>query len=79
MRYVFFQFVDNKSGVWQLNGGRFTVASTWKEIRPHRLKVPWYKIVWSAPSIPKHNLIIWMVLLNILPTKDRMIAQGYEC
>lgn len=38
------------------------------------MKVPWYRIV--APEIPKHNLIAWMVFLNRLPTKDRLIGWG---
>lgn len=39
-------------------------------------KVPWCKLIQSAPSIPKHNLISWMVILNKLPSKDRLMSWG---
>lgn len=71
LRPLFFQFVESRNGVkrWNLNGGKFSIASVWEAIRPQLKKVPWHRLVWSAPCVPKHNLIAWMVAVNRLPTK----------
>lgn len=76
IRPLFYQYVDCRTGNWTLNGGRFSVASVWEALRPHQLKVPWYRVIWSAPSIPKHNLVAWMMVQGRLPTKDRLQSWG---
>ncbi|KAE8721578.1 Disease resistance family protein / LRR family protein [Hibiscus syriacus] len=44
----------------------------WEEIRPRDIKVAWHKLVWYPLHVPKHSIISWMVILDRLPTKDRM-------
>ena len=47
-------------------------------IRPKREKVTWHKLLWWSLAIPKHTIIVWMVILNRLPTKDRLISRGID-
>ncbi|KAE8679160.1 Protein TIC 20-v [Hibiscus syriacus] len=52
--------------------GATTVRAIWVTIREKRPLVPWQKIIWFPLHIPKHILISWMALLDILPTKERL-------
>ena len=70
------QFVVWKDGIeiWPLAKGNFSVADVWKEIRSKREKVTWHKLLWGSIAIPKHTIVVWMAILNRLPTKDRLIS-----
>ena len=35
-------------------------------------KVGWNRLIWAAFVVPKHAIIVWMAILNRLPTKDRI-------
>ncbi|KAL4386345.1 hypothetical protein GQ457_09G024940 [Hibiscus cannabinus] len=48
----------------------------WNGIRDVKPKVPWHKIVWYGLHVPKHALILWMAILNRLPTLDRLRRMG---
>ncbi|KAE8668369.1 hypothetical protein F3Y22_tig00112343pilonHSYRG00209 [Hibiscus syriacus] len=48
----------------------------WDNIRISREKVSWHKIIWFPSHIPKFSLISWMVILDRLPTRDRLIRFG---
>lgn len=50
----------------------FVCAETWNEIREKWINVDWWKVLWFNLAIPKH----WMVMLNRIPTKARMIQWG---
>ena len=41
-------------------------------------KVEWHRLLWSSLTIPKHSVIVWMAILNRLPTMDRLISWGIE-
>ena len=41
-------------------------------------KVNWQRLIWTSLVVPKHAVISWMAILNILPTKDRMWNWGIE-
>ncbi|KAE8690635.1 hypothetical protein F3Y22_tig00110893pilonHSYRG00157 [Hibiscus syriacus] len=53
-----------------------TTTDIWKEIRPKETKVPWHKLIWYPLHVPKHSLISWLVILDRLPTKDRLQRFG---
>ncbi|KAE8732369.1 Cysteine desulfurase 1 [Hibiscus syriacus] len=48
----------------------------WDSIRISRGKVAWHRLIWFPAHVPKFSLIAWMVLLDRLPTKDRLIRFG---
>ncbi|XP_039013929.1 uncharacterized protein LOC120143760 [Hibiscus syriacus] len=48
----------------------------WDAIRIKREKVSWHNLIWFPMHIPKFSLIAWMSLLNILPTRDRLLKIG---
>ena len=64
--------------VKKVQGPKFTIAEVWQEIRPKKERVSWHKLLWSSLNIPKHAVVVWMAILNRLPTKDRLIAWGME-
>ncbi|XVF84351.1 hypothetical protein PTKIN_Ptkin17bG0029900 [Pterospermum kingtungense] len=73
-----YQYVLKDKDLWQWKfpGDKFFVALDSKTLRPRGDKVPWEKLIWSAPTIPKHYIISWMAILNRLPTKDRLRHWG---
>ncbi|XP_039057438.1 uncharacterized protein LOC120200747 [Hibiscus syriacus] len=48
----------------------------WDKLRPPAPKVPWHHLVWFSGRIPKHSIIVWMALLNRLPTRVRLLRMG---
>ena len=40
------------------------------------MKVEWCSIVWERLSIPKHRVIMWLVLLGRIGTKDKLWNLG---
>ena len=55
---------------------KFVCAETWNEIREKWINVDWWKVLRFNLAIPKHSFIGWMVMLNGIPTKARMIQWG---
>ncbi|XP_039069708.1 uncharacterized protein LOC120216315 [Hibiscus syriacus] len=39
-------------------------------------KVVWHHLVWFPGRIPKHNIILWMTILDRLPTWVRLLRMG---
>ena len=64
--------------MWKVTETRFSIAKIWKVIRPTKEKVSWHKLLWSSLNIPRHAIVVWMAILNRLPTKDRLISWGME-
>ncbi|XP_039070447.1 uncharacterized protein LOC120217411 [Hibiscus syriacus] len=48
----------------------------WNLIRFKEQKVTWHKLTWFPLHIPKLSLIAWMIILNRLPTRDRLNTMG---
>ncbi|XP_039014188.1 uncharacterized protein LOC120144105 [Hibiscus syriacus] len=48
----------------------------WDLIRFKEQKVTWHKLIWFSLHIPKLSLIAWMIILNRLPTRDRLNKMG---
>ncbi|XP_039002231.1 uncharacterized protein LOC120128656 [Hibiscus syriacus] len=58
--------------IWsQIKGGWI-----WDHIRDRRDKVGWHRLIWFPSHIPKFSIIAWMVILDRLPTKDRLARFG---
>ncbi|XP_039066655.1 uncharacterized protein LOC120212415 [Hibiscus syriacus] len=45
----------------------------WDNIRDRNEKVEWHRLIWFPAHIPKFFLITWMVILDRLPTKERLV------
>ncbi|XP_039040784.1 uncharacterized protein LOC120179189 [Hibiscus syriacus] len=54
----------------------WTLRDIWDAIRNKGEKVSWHKLIWFPMPIPKFSFITWMVLLNRLPTRDRLLKMG---
>ncbi|XP_039063442.1 uncharacterized protein LOC120208171 [Hibiscus syriacus] len=57
---------------WSLIKGKWI----WDNIRDYRAKVNWHKLIWFPAHIPKFSLISWIVILDRLLTKDRLVRFG---
>ncbi|XP_039037529.1 uncharacterized protein LOC120174872 [Hibiscus syriacus] len=53
---------------WSVVNGRWI----WGSVRERSDKVAWHRLIWFPAHIPKFSLMAWMVLLDKLPTKDRL-------
>ncbi|KAG2242137.1 hypothetical protein Bca52824_096021 [Brassica carinata] len=56
--------------------GVFSLTKTWESLYPSPPPVPWFKSVWFSSNIPKHAFLAWIVTLNRLPTRDRLLGWG---
>ncbi|XP_038992144.1 uncharacterized protein LOC120115525 [Hibiscus syriacus] len=50
----------------------------WEKLRDKKEKVSWEHLIWFPLHIPRMSIVAWMVFLNRLPTKDRLIHMGIE-
>ena len=80
MRPTTIQFVEWRNGTetWKYQGRKYSIAAVWNDIRPRQNKIEWHKLVWSSLAIPRHGLIVWMVLLDRLPTLNRLATWGIQ-
>ncbi|KAE8707614.1 hypothetical protein F3Y22_tig00110379pilonHSYRG00013 [Hibiscus syriacus] len=57
-------------------GSDLKTGQIWEGLRVKVLKVPWHSLVWFPGSIPKHNIIVRMTILNRLPARVRLLKMG---
>ncbi|XP_039015373.1 uncharacterized protein LOC120145660 [Hibiscus syriacus] len=48
----------------------------WEDMRLKAPKVSWQHLVWFSGRIPKHNVIVWMAMLDRLPIRVRLLNMG---
>ncbi|XP_038996678.1 uncharacterized protein LOC120121390 [Hibiscus syriacus] len=68
-----------RPSIHHLFTGRDKELSTrqiWEDIRTMAQKVVWHHLVWFSGRIPKHNIILWMTILDTLPTQVRLLRMG---
>ncbi|KAI8572964.1 hypothetical protein RHMOL_Rhmol01G0242100 [Rhododendron molle] len=58
--------------------GMFTVQSACNTIRKRYPAQPWHKIVWGGNTVPRWSFILWLAVLQILGTKDRLRSWGLQ-
>ncbi|KAL4379553.1 hypothetical protein GQ457_02G032180 [Hibiscus cannabinus] len=58
------------------NGALLKVKDIWDSIRERQAKVIWHRLIWYSLHVPRHSIILWMTLLDRLPTKDRLLRMG---
>lgn len=54
----------------------FSSFQTWEQIRPHREKQDWSKVVWLAQGVPRFAFITWLAIRDRLATGVRMRQWG---
>ncbi|XP_056857302.1 uncharacterized protein LOC130506635 [Raphanus sativus] len=45
-------------------------------LRPPAPAVAWHKEVWFSGGIPKHMFLVWLMVRNRCPTRDRILSWG---
>ncbi|KAL4385159.1 hypothetical protein GQ457_15G001640 [Hibiscus cannabinus] len=55
-----------------------SIIDIWDAIRFRKERVLWHKLIWHAFHIPKHSIVVWMAILNRLPTRDRLSSFGMQ-
>ncbi|XP_039042390.1 uncharacterized protein LOC120181295 [Hibiscus syriacus] len=48
----------------------------WEELRIQGPKVSWHNLVWFPGRIPEQSTILWMIILDMLPTRTRLLRMG---
>lgn len=66
---------EEDKALWSVSH-KFDCAKTWNVIRTKANKVEWWFVVWFNLAIPRYSFVGWMVILNKLPTTDRLIQWG---
>ena len=69
------RFVEWKNGreQWIFPREKYKATAVWEEIRLKKGK-EWQRLVWTSLVVPKHAVIAWMIILNRLPTKERLMS-----
>lgn len=63
-------FFDDRE--WQ----KYDTSAIYNFFKVHSLQVPWRDVIWAKGGIPKHNFHSWLVTLNRLPTRYRLLSWG---
>ena len=64
---------------WEINGQvseRFQTGELYTYLKGERIDVQWSKAIWFSRGIPRHSFHTWLVVLDRLPTRDRLIRWG---
>ena len=72
------------SFIWLPNDGSgFTIKTAWEAIRRWSPRVPWRKVIWHRAIPPRFSFLLWTIMQNKLPTRDRLanieIASSDRC
>ncbi|KAF2612730.1 hypothetical protein F2Q70_00009890 [Brassica cretica] len=62
---------------WEINGQvseRFKTMELYAYLCAERGDVQWSKAVWFSGGIPRHNFHTWLLVLDRIPTRDRLIT-----
>ncbi|OMO85318.1 Geminivirus AR1/BR1 coat protein [Corchorus capsularis] len=65
-------------GEWNHVSYTYQTSLIYEELRHHQPQVSWHKLVWFSYNYPRHSLITWMVILDRLPTKDRLVSWNLQ-
>ncbi|GJR21752.1 reverse transcriptase domain, reverse transcriptase zinc-binding domain protein [Tanacetum coccineum] len=50
----------------------FSVSAVWENIRPRSNMVEWFHVVWFSQKIPRHAILLWLVIKRKLKTQDSL-------
>ncbi|XP_019099587.1 PREDICTED: uncharacterized protein LOC109132434 [Camelina sativa] len=66
---------------WQIGSEKlqqFSTSKTWEAIRPAQVPPTWARQVWFKGAIPRHAFMMWLMNLDRLPTRERLVQWGYQ-
>lgn len=66
---------------WEINGRistNFRTGELYTYLSDERQDVQWHKAVWTSRGIPRHNFHTWLIVLDRLPTRDRLARWGLQ-
>ncbi|KAE8726150.1 Detected protein of unknown function [Hibiscus syriacus] len=55
---------------------KLSTRQIWEDVRTIAPKFVWHHLVWFSGRILKHIIILWMVILDRLPTRVRLMRMG---
>lgn len=79
------QFADAEDSYeWHILGilgrisSKYITGEVYKHLRGSGVVEPWTKAIWTSRAIPRQSFHGWLVALNRLPTRDRLIGWGLQ-
>uniref|UniRef100_M4EYP0 DUF4283 domain-containing protein n=1 Tax=Brassica campestris TaxID=3711 RepID=M4EYP0_BRACM len=57
---------------------KFQTGAIYDLLRPSTPTVPWHKEVWFSGGIPKHMFLVWLMVKNRCPIRDRLLSWGLQ-
>ncbi|XP_010490455.1 PREDICTED: uncharacterized protein LOC104768230 [Camelina sativa] len=73
--------LDQDTYYWAIEGVPnqvYSSSKTWEILRPRQEEKEWSTSVWFKGGIPKHAFNMWLVHLNRLPTRERLVSWGLD-
>ncbi|KAF3492859.1 hypothetical protein DY000_02054339 [Brassica cretica] len=55
---------------------QYSTGAIYTYIQGPKPSVPWSAVVWCPMGIPRHSFLMWLVVLDRCPTKDRLLRWG---
>lgn len=55
---------------------KYQTGTIYKLIKNHAQTVPWKGAIWNSGGVPRHSFHAWLVTLNRLLTRDRLLTWG---
>lgn len=76
------QFTEEEDDYeWQILGktsSKYCTGDVYKHLRGSATAEVWTKAIWISRGIPRQSFHGWLVALNRLPTRDRLISWGLQ-
>lgn len=66
---------------WDIDGrvsSKYKTGELYTYLSEERQDVQWHGAVWTSRGIPRHNFNTWLIVLDRLPTRDRLTKWGLQ-
>ncbi|KAG2307466.1 hypothetical protein Bca52824_027214 [Brassica carinata] len=66
---------------WEIKGrisNKFSTGDVYHYLRGDETEEHWTRVIWTPRSIPRQSFHAWLVALNRIPTRDRLIGWGLQ-
>lgn len=76
------QFNDDQDYCeWEIKGkttNKYNTGDVYNHLRGDVDVEPWTKAIWTSRSIPRQSFHVWLLALNRIPTRDRLLSWGLQ-
>ncbi|CAN0902965.1 hypothetical protein LINGRAHAP2_LOCUS22302 [Linum grandiflorum] len=55
---------------------KFKLSVVWHSIRTTVTVVHWYPLLWTGLRIPSNSVVAWLVILDRIQTREKMVSWG---